>query len=183
MILIIHCIETVQEMTDKAFEICQEMINQRGYKCVSIDNDTYRISALKPDNNPILVMFHMDSKLDTKSVKDILEELSGMDIKHAIVVYKDSITAATKNIINIISTCYIEIFTEQDLQYNITKHILQPIYQRLPADEAMEFKDKYKEKISAILHDRPISRFYNYAKGDIIRVIRKHNYIDYRIVK
>ena len=45
---------------------------------------------------------------------------------------------------------------------------------------------KYGIKHGILRHDKPISRFYNYSKGDVIRIHRKENnsdYITYRIVR
>ena len=83
-----------------------------------------------------------------------------------------------------------ELFSVDELQFNITKHRLVPLHQKLNEEESKSFKEKYGLKYQAILTSDPISRFYNYKRGDIIRILRirktndKNQYIiAYRIVK
>ena len=84
----------------------------------------------------------------------------------------------------------IELFFEDELQYNITKHILVPEHIRLSNNKAKKFKEKYGTKFPILLINDPISRFFNYKSGDIIKIIRcqkikedSNYYITYRIVK
>ena len=55
-------------------------------------------------------------------------------------------------------------FAEEDLQYNITKHRLQPTFERIEDKEAEEFKQKYGMKFGTLRLDRPIARFYDYKR-------------------
>ena len=109
--------------------------------------------------------------------------MNELEVIHSLVIYRDSITPATKSTLSQTTDIIIELFAEEDLQYNITKHYLQPKFERLSDEEADEFKKKYGVKFGTLRLDRPISCFYNYQKGDIIRIIRKDGYISYRIVK
>ncbi len=80
----------------------------------------------------------------------------------------------------------IELFHISDVQYNITKHVLQPIFTRLV--DKIEFIKQYGNKYSKLKMGDPIRKFYNYNKGDVIKVTRKSLYndtditISYRIV-
>jgi hypothetical protein len=55
-------------------------------------------------------------KFDTKSMKEIIGFMTEMEILHALVIYKDSITAATKNVLTQLDEMRIELFAEKDLQ-------------------------------------------------------------------
>ena len=109
-----------------------------------------------------------------------------MDVHHCLIVYKDNVTPVAKKIIEEIKELKIELFHQDELQYNITKHYLVPkhelIYKKGTA-EYSNFKDKYTDKFPIILKSDPISRFYAYEKGDIIKVTRKNGYVMYRIVR
>ena len=81
---------------------------------------------------------------------------------------------------------HFELFEENELQYNITKHYLVPKHELLfekGSKGAKEFKEKYSDKFPIILKTDPISRFYGFNKGDIIKVTRKGDVVMYRIVK
>ena len=53
----------------------------------------------------------------------------------------------------------------------------------LNEDEKKDFLSNFGSKIPFLLKTDPIVRYFNFEKGDIIKVIRKDNYISYRIVK
>lgn len=168
---------------ERAFDICLEMLQQRDYEIMEEEKDILRIVALKPDGQQMCVIFNLAPKFDTKSMKEIISIMNELEVIHSLVVYRDSITPATKSTLSQISDIIIELFAEEDLQYNITKHYLQPKFERLVDEESEEFKKKYGVKFGILRSDRPIARFYNYQKGDVIRIIRKDGYISYRIVK
>jgi DNA-directed RNA polymerase subunit H (RpoH/RPB5) len=164
---------------ERASKTCLEMLQQRGYDIIDLEN----IIALKPDGNQVIVFFNNTPNFDTKSVKEIISIMNEMSISHSIVIYKDKITSAAKSILEESDEMKVELFAEEDLQYNITKHRLQPTFEKLDDDEAIEFKKKFGIKFNVLRVDRPISRFYNYKRGDVIRIRRSDGYINYRIVK
>ena len=167
----------------RAFNICLEMLAQRDYDIIHEDEENLTISALKPNNEQISVYFNVAPKFDTKSMKEIISLMEQEGIDHSIVIYKDNITAATSNVLDQTIELKIELFAEEDLQINITKHRLQPKYRKLSLDEATEFKEKNGTKFALLRHDKPISKFYDYEKGDIIEIERKNGSIIYRFVR
>lgn len=167
----------------KAFETCSEMLEQRGYEIVDSDIDNLQITALKTDGCLVCVYFVISDKFDAKNLKEFVSIMYDSEISHSIIIYKNNITSATKKAIEKITELYIEIFAEEDLQYNITKHRLQPEFIKLTTTEEEVFKKNYGTKIPVLKHDKPISRFFGYTKGDIIKIIRKDNTICFRIVK
>lgn len=168
---------------ERAYQTCLEMLKQREYEIIDQDEDAMRVTALKPDGTQMCVFFNTAPKFDTKSMKEIISMMHEMEIDHALVVYTDSITPPTKSTLAQSTEMRIELFAEEDLQYNITKHCLQPIFERLPEAEAEEFKKKFGVKFGTLRIDRPIARFYDYQRGDVIRIKRQGGYITYRIVK
>jgi hypothetical protein len=163
----------------RAREIVLEMLEQRGYTIV----DTENIMALKPDGSQIIVFFNESPSFDTKSMKEVLSVMNEAGVVHSIVIYKDKVTPATKSTLEQCDDMKIELFAEEDMQINITKHRLQPIFEKLKDDEAIEFKKSFGLKFGTLKIDRPIARFYDYSKGDVIRITRYDGYINYRIVK
>ena len=116
-------------------------------------------------------------------MKEIIFLMEEEGIDHAIVIYKDNITAATANVLSQTIDLRIELFAEENLQINITKHRLQPIYTKLTEEETIEFKDKFGTKFPTLRHDKPISRFYDFSKGDIIQIERQDGTYAYRLVR
>lgn len=166
----------------KAYEICIEMLEQRGYTIS--DQLEGKIIAVKPTQNSVMVFFVEADKLGVGDIKDLVGELVSNDLDHMIIVYRDSITPATKKFIENIVGIKIELFPEINLQFNITKHVLQPkSFEKLPPKEAAEFKKTYGIKFPVLKHTGPISAFFDFEKGDVIKITRKNGLVVYRIVK
>lgn len=169
-------------LLSKAMRFCIEMLEQRDYTSLDIQED--RIIATKPDNRQMIVFLSTVPKFNVKSMSEYISITNEIGIKHLLIIYKDGVTASTRKAIEQLQDdIYIELFAEENLQLNITKHRLQPIFQTLSAQDNKEFKLKYGLKFPIMKKDDPIACFYDYKKGDIIRVIRKNGIIDYRIVK
>jgi DNA-directed RNA polymerase I, II, and III subunit RPABC1 len=109
-----------------------------------------------------------------------------MDVWHCLIVYKDTVTPIAKKVVEESKDIIIELFNVEELQYNITKHYLVPKHELLfkkKSKECEQFKKKYSDKFPIILKSDPVSRFYGYEKGDIIKITRNNGYITYRIVR
>lgn len=171
-------------MTSKAYEICIEMINQRGYKI--LDQDDERILADKPDNTQMCIFLSNYSKFNVESIQEYLSMMKKMDLNHCIIVYKDNITPVAQKIVDDSFDMDIELFSEDELQYNITKHYLVPLHEimyKKGTPDCIAFKKKYTDKFPILLKSDPVCRFYNYDKGDIIKITRQNEYVSFRIVK
>jgi len=167
----------------RAHTIMLEMLQQRKYK-VTEDEDT-QILATKPNGDPVVVFFSDTPKFNVKSIQMYISNMNELKVFHSIIVYKNGITAFTKKAIAQSVEMTFELFSQQDLQYNVTKHRLQPQFIKLPPEEAVEFKKQYGSRFGVIRGDDPVSRFYAYNRGDVIRVIRGSGpteFVTYRIV-
>jgi len=162
------------------YDTCIEMLEQRGYNV--IDKDVI-IIAIKPNGEQMAVIFNNSEKFDTKGIKEVIHIMTEIEVEHVIIVYKNDVTSATKCIISNSGKKQIELFSRDDLKYNITKHCLQPQFERLSDQESVKFKQQYGTTFGTLRVDKPISRFYDYKRGDVIRITRKDGYINYRIVK
>lgn len=166
---------------ERSYNICLTMLNKRGYQIVSQDDD--QIHALKQDGSPLIVFFFKEDKFNVKNIQIYISQMKDMLLSHAIIIYAENITSFTKKIVRQSTDMKFELFPQTDLQYDITTHVLQPKFEKLSTDAAMLFKKKFGVKISKMRKEDPIARFYCYNKGDIVRVTRKNEYVDYRIVK
>ena len=166
---------------EKAHQVCIEMLVQRNYEI--IDDEEDKIVALKPDGNQMIVFFTDSNKFNVKNIQVYISLMNDLQIFHAIIVYKDGVTSFTKKAIEQSMEMKFELFAEEDLQYNITKHRFQPKFEKLDLEEAIDLKKNYGINFTIMRKDDPIAKFYNYQKGDIIKILRNSNYTSYRIVK
>lgn len=171
---------------EKAYEICIEMITQRGYTI--IDRDEERILALKPDSDHMCVFVTPSNKFNVETIQEYISMMKKMDLKHSIIVNRDNATPIAKKIIDESPDLNLELFSVDELQYNITKHYLVPKHElayKKGTVEYNDFKKKYmSDNFPVLLKSDPIARFYAFEKGDIIKITRPpHDIVVYRIVK
>ena len=124
---------------ERAYNTCLEMMEQRNYEIINKEED--QIVALKPDGNQIIVFLSDSLKFNVKNIQMYITIMDEMQIFHAIIVYKETITAFTKKAIEQSLEMTFELFAVEDLQYNITKHILQPKFECLPTEESTNLRN------------------------------------------
>ena len=169
---------------DKVYQVCTEMFGQRGYNI--IDKDEEQILALKKDGKQVCAFISNTPKFNVEKIQEYISIMKQLDVSHAIIIYKDSATPVAKKIIEESNEIIIELFQEDELKYNVTKHYLVPKHElayEKGSKGAIEFKKKYSNKFPILLQNDPVSRFYGFKNGDIIKVTRKSGNVIYRIVK
>lgn len=171
-----------KERVEKCIEIGRELLETRGYSVVDLDtNKLYGVHNSRKEN--ILFWIVDKNKFNVRCIEECINEMNAKDILHSILVYKEGITGFAKRIAN---ACQIEIelFSINQLQYNITKHVLQPKFIRLGEQQKKEFYEKigFNTEIPKMFKTDPISRFYNYKEGDTIKILRKNGEMTFRKV-
>jgi DNA-directed RNA polymerase subunit H (RpoH/RPB5) len=166
---------------EKAYKVCEEMFEQRGYNIVEKDDE--RILAIKEDGKQICAFINKTStKFNVERIQECISMMKEMDVWHGLIVYSDTATPVAKKIVEESQKMKIELFHVKELQYNLTKHYLVPLHElkyKKDSEEAKEFK---KNKYPIISQTDPVSRFYGWSSGDIIQITRKDNFIMYRII-
>ena len=167
-------------------QTCIDMLQQRNYEIIKDDEDEL---IGKKDKDKICVFFNESLKLDVERVKEYISLMRESEIHHSIVVYKDSVTPVARKLIEELpksvdnSGYVIELFEAKTLRYNITRHRLVPKHTALSRSDATKFKDQFGLRIPILLRVDPIVRFYNFQRGDIIRIDRIDGFVSFRIVK
>ncbi len=161
-----------------------EMLSQRGYTNIEENRERQEILA-SSSNGTVCVFLTVITKLNVAEIQNRISDLQDRDIHHGIIIYSGTPTPTVKNVVSRSSAIgiTIELFHSDDLQFNITKHRLVPKHVLLSKEEATEFKATYGTSIPFLLRSDPVCRFYDFSKGDIVKIIRKDNFVTYRIVK
>lgn len=180
---------------ETAIKVVLRMLADRKYKYINkIDNivcykktEEYSQSESKKcegDNSKCYLFLNIISKFSRSKLEEYMSVMESKKINHIIILYELIITAQAKKILNSQSDITIELFRIEDLVFNITDHYLVPKHTRLnPRSEL--YKDlfnKYGHKLSKMLIDDPVSKYYFYKLNDIIEIERKDGSITYRIV-
>ena len=69
------------------------------------------------------------------------------------------------------------------MSFDITKHRYYRPHIKLNNNEKSTFIKKYGTKIPILLKNDPVSKIFDFRRGDVIKIIRKEDFISYRIVK
>ena len=168
--------------------VCKELLDQRGFAVAEEDND--KIVATN-GKKTIGIFFSYMPKFNTERAHEYITMMDDLDIHHGIIVYKDGITSSAKKVIENLPSqslgfevhLKVELFNENELTFNITKHHLQPKFESLGKDESKAFKKQFGVKFPSILTTDPVVRFYGWKSGSVIKITRKTGYVAYRIVK
>jgi DNA-directed RNA polymerase I, II, and III subunit RPABC1 len=167
-------------MEQKAYEVCIEMFEQRGYEILQKDDD--RILALKEDGEYVCAFLILNTKFNVDKIQECIGGMKQMDVYHGVIIYKDTVTPIAKKVVEESKEILIELFNVEEMQYNITKHQLVPKHELMYKKDSIEAKEFKKNKYPIISKSDPVSRFYGYNIGDVIMVTRKNGYIMFRIV-
>lgn len=170
--------------SEKIKEIIHEMFEQRGYKDIHLTDENY-IIATRPDKKIVVAFGTIVVKLNVSEIHTHISILQKMDVNHGLIVYEGIPTSAVKNVVTNAPDIgiNIELFVADDLQFNITKHELVPKHVLLRKSKAKKFREIYGTNIPVLLKNDAIARFYDFHRGDIIKVIRRNGMVSFRIVR
>lgn len=170
-------------MWERVMETLTEMMHDRSYK--QMKNPAENIYICKKTNNESILIFLCKSdKFNIESIKYLIYLLQEYNTKHGLFVYKNIITSSARKAIDHLQDYTIEMFEKRELMYNITKHRLFCKHERPPKDLMMqELKQIDIHNLPVLLRNDIVARYYQFIKGDLIRIIRKNGSIAYRIVK
>ena len=113
--------------------------------------------------------------MGVKPIKRYMERMNEEDVKRAILVVQQNLTAFARQALTEIQSAegiHIEQFQEGELLVNITEHVLVPQHMVLTKEEKTILLQRYKMKESQLpriqLSD-PVSRYYGLARGSPAR--------------
>ena len=175
-------------------EIVKQMMIQRNFRESKTQEDC--IMGINNDKNEYIYIKIFNSKFELNTVREFLWSNFDIDSSGVILIrQKPSTREPAASLLEvsqlvIISTSFqnshVKEFTEISkriqlvrsdfFNINITKKA--PLHQKVTKDVI-----KNKKEIPIIREDDPNCVFYNFTKGDIIRIIRSDGDICYRLVK
>lgn len=145
-------------------------------------------------NNPsekICVFFSDDAKLGVKIVRGFITRMLQENVDSGILVCQTKLSHYARSAVTEMSSVgskRLEVFLEDELLVNITKHERVPPHQVLTEAEKRALLKKYTVKdtqLPRILTSDPVARYYGLRRGQVVRIIRPSEtagtYITYRI--
>jgi len=159
---------------ETAMTTAVQMFKQRGYAIKQRDKRFLR--ATKEDDVHVELYILDNTKLNVDVIKQYYSLLQSRKIQHGILVHQMSITSTVKQLLANMST-HIELFSIDELQYNVTKHRLVPDHSRVRRSK------KNVDNYPIIKKTDPVCRFLGFATGDILLIKRRNGTIYYRFVR
>ena len=146
------------------------------------------------EGDDIHIIFLDDKRLNISAVRALVNYL-GVNTNnkshkkkcHGIVIHEETPTSSgTHQLATLGATgcCTVELFKESFFYNCIIEHDLVPKHEKLPKSDAEFLKKKLGVgKMMHLISTYPISRFYEYKPGDVIKVTRNNGSVVYREVK
>eukprot|EP01107_Rhizomastix_libera_P007141 TRINITY_DN2146_c0_g1_i1.p2 TRINITY_DN2146_c0_g1~~TRINITY_DN2146_c0_g1_i1.p2 ORF type:complete len:209 (-),score=50.58 TRINITY_DN2146_c0_g1_i1:697-1323(-) len=175
-----------EENSTAAFDAFQQQIARTGREGL------FLLHTHKNDStNQISVYFPEALKFSTNDIKKYIQRMTTEQVHRAIIVLRKQATPSVFLAVEVARAkgLIVELFLEEELVVNITKHVLVPKHTPLSKDEKEELLQRYKLKdtqLPRIQESDPVARYLGLSKGQVVKITRKSEtagrYVTYRIV-
>ncbi len=164
------------------------MLQDRGYESIesTTEGDQVSVTAVSSINKKMRGRFITGLRLNIGTVKDIINDFVTSEAQHGIIVYDGMPTSQGKKMLqNLDGTGTIRVETFPSVFFKSHKpiHKLVRPHIKLKKKEADAVKKEYGVKLPILLSSDPMTRYYDFRTGDIVKIIRRNNAIAYRLVK
>jgi DNA-directed RNA polymerase I, II, and III subunit RPABC1 len=131
-----------------------------------------------PQFGSIYIEFNGESNLGIKPVKQFVHEVSSRNCYTGILITAVKPTSASEKIAKAMDPKKhsIELFQEQDLVVNITKHELVPKHVLLSFEEKKRLLERYRlreSQLPRIQNHDPVAKYLGLRRGMVVKIIRK----------
>ena len=131
---------------------------------------------------------HEEPKINKSVLQTVQIQAVTLNVSRAIMIVRDQ-TAYSRRNASDTDIIKFEVFTLDDLQVNITQHMMVPPHSVLSEDQKQELLTKYRIKehqLPKIKQLDPIAKYFGVSKGDVMKIVRPSEtagrYVTYRIV-
>lgn len=139
----------------------------------------------------VIVFFPESTKLGKQSFRDLVKKMTNLNLTHCIMVIKGGVSPAVNKLVTTLNVhkYRTELFFDEELVVNITKHKMVPKHVALTKQEKQDILDKYSvtdAQLPRIKQSDVVSRYYGFRRGQLIQITRDSDtagkYVTYRIV-
>ncbi|KAK7243380.1 hypothetical protein RIF29_38175 [Crotalaria pallida] len=144
------------------------------------DSLSIRASLLSDPSVKVLVRFLGTADIRKETTRALHTEIMEERLNGLMLVVQSKMTAYAQKALDAFPF-KVEILKINDLLVNITKHVLQPKYEILTADEkqALLIKHKLEEKqLPHMLKTDAIARYYGLEKGQVMKITHSGELVD-----
>jgi len=130
----------------------------------------------EPQIGTILVEFYSETSIGIRHLKAFAQLLSEKNYYTGIFVSQTAPTTSALKIIPSLLPTVMEIFREEDLLVNISKHELVPKHTLLSAEDKRRLLERYRLKetqLPRIRVDDPMAKYLGLRRGQVVKIIRR----------
>lgn len=136
----------------------------------------------KPDIGNIWVEFNSDENVGLKQLRDYMQHLINGSFYSGIMICMKPMTGMALRLLRGAAGIQegpkggVEVFVEQDLLVNITKHELVPKHVLLSREEKDQLLKRYRLKetqLPRIQVTDPVAKYLGLRRGQVVKIIRK----------
>jgi len=124
----------------------------------------------------LLLMFSNEASVGRKYLAGLVENMHAAGISHCVLIYS-RISATARKDIEKLANVRIEIFSEDEMLYNVMEHVLMPEYEVLTREERIRmFGGKTalikEHQLPKIMVTDRTARYFGLRRNDVVRIIR-----------
>ena len=134
------------------------------------------VEEVQPQIGTVHVEFNSASSVGIKDIKQFAQLLGEKNYYTGIFISPSTPTSSAQKIIPSILPTVLEIFKEEDLLVNISRHELVPKHILLSPEEKKGLLERYRLKetqLPRIRVDDPMARYLGLRRGQVVKVVRK----------
>lgn len=185
----------------KAREVVLQMLRDRGHVRISLhpfrtyaevrhlkDYGLLRIEAESGGGRRVRVDFCGPVKLGVKGIRQRAEQAIEAGIDMLVFVYQFVITNPAQREMQKLA-CEVEAFNVRDLQFNVTRHTLNPAFRAMSHDEKIRVLTSRKwalKDLPRMLVSDPVARYFAFKPGTLVEIrggtVEGGEAVSYRVV-
>ncbi|XP_042483566.1 DNA-directed RNA polymerases II and IV subunit 5A-like [Macadamia integrifolia] len=177
---------------DSEIEMTKEQFIEKYGKIFKREDLDFSRSKHNDPSDKICVFFVDDKdgkKIGKKRVEEYKDRMKQAGASRSIMILSRAPSPMAKKEMELHKPAiHVEVFLDQELMFNITKHFLVPKHQVLSADEVKILVCRYHLKLlqlPRIQVNDPVARYFGLVPGQVLRISRSSEtagkYVSYRV--
>lgn len=179
----------METFTDRQLKNLHKMLDYRKYtKNTSISANEDKIFYNDVNNIVVCIEFIDSEKINVDNIRIFISYLNRHNYQHGIVICKNEPSIQVLKEINNtrLLNIFFEIFHANQLNINISEHVLVPQHILLTKEIAQQIKKQYNVKsfsfFPKIMYSDAMARYIGANIGDLIKIVKPEEYVTYRFV-
>lgn len=137
---------------------------------------TAKTPSPKPEIGTVWVEFNGDESVGIKALRAFAHHVTEHNFYTGIFISAVGVTTSGLRIIPTVLPSVIEVFHENDLLTNITRHELVPRHVLLSREEKNALLERYRVRetqLPRIQVNDPVARYLGLRRGQVVKIVRK----------